>query len=46
MTAVTIQSHKIVSNKVKDNQALLELSYRNKKKKVTDFLANPISGIF
>ena len=29
-TAVTIQSNKIVSNEVKDNQALLEPSYRNK----------------
>ena len=27
MTAVTIQSNKIVSNEVKNNQALLEASY-------------------
>ena len=30
MTAVTIQSNKIVSNEVKDNWALLEPSYRKK----------------
>ena len=30
MTAVTIQSNKIVLNQVKDNQALLESSYRKK----------------
>ena len=30
MTAVTIQSNKSVSNEVKDNQALLELSYGKK----------------
>ena len=40
MTAVTITSNKIVSDEVKDNQALLEPSYR-KKNKLT-FLANPV----
>ena len=30
MTTVTIQSNKIVSTAVKDNQALLESSYRKK----------------
>ena len=30
MTAVTIQSNKIVLNEVKDNQAQLEPSYRSK----------------
>ena len=40
MTAVTIQSNKIVSNEVKDNKVLLEPSYR--KKKQMNFLANPI----
>ena len=30
MTTVTIQSNKIVSNEVKDNQLLLEQSYRKK----------------
>ena len=39
MTAVTIQSNKSVSNEVKDNQALLELSYG---KKQMNFLANPM----
>ena len=39
MTAVTIQSNKVVSNEVKDNSTLLELSYG---KKVADFLANPV----
>ena len=38
-TAVTVQSKEIVSNEVKDNQALLEPSYRNKPDKL---LANPI----
>ena len=37
--AVTIQSNKIVSNKVKDNKAQLETSYG---KKQMSFLANPI----
>ena len=32
MTAVTIQSNKIVSNNVKDNYTLLEPSYRKKTK--------------
>ena len=36
-TAVTIQSNKIVSNDIKDNQALLEPSYR---KNQTNFLSN------
>ena len=31
MTAVTIESNKIVSNQVKDNQKLLELSYGGEK---------------
>ena len=39
MTAVTIQPNKIVLNEIKDNQALLEPSYR---KNIRDFLANPI----
>ena len=39
MTAVTIHSNKIVSNEVKDNQAVLEPSYR---KKTNKLLANPI----
>ena len=39
MTAVTIQSNKIVSNEAKDNQALLEPSYRKNR---MDFLANPL----
>ena len=34
MTAVTIQSNKIVSNEVKDNQTLLEPSYRKKTNEV------------
>ena len=38
MTAVTIQSNKIVSNAVKENSALLEPSYG---KNITDLLANP-----
>ena len=37
MTAVTIQSNRIVWNEVKDNYALLEPSYR---KPPTNFLAN------
>ena len=37
MTALTIQSNKIVSNEVKDNYALLEPSYG---KKQMNFLAN------
>jgi len=37
MTAVTIQSNKIVSNEVKDNYALLEPSYG---KNQMNFLAN------
>ena len=32
MTAVTIQSNKIVSNDVEDNEALLDLPYRKKEK--------------
>ena len=39
ITAVTIQSNKIVLNKVKDNKVLLEPSYRKKKK---NFSANLI----
>ena len=39
MTAITVQSNKIVSNEVKDNYALLEPLHR---KNITDFLANPI----
>ena len=39
MTAVTIPSNKIVSNEVKDNQALLEPCYG---KNQTNFLAKPI----
>ena len=39
MTAVKIQSNKIVLSEVKDNQALLEPSYR---KKLMNFLANPV----
>ena len=31
MTAVTIQSNKIVSHEVKDNKVLLEASYRKNK---------------
>ena len=38
MTAVTIQSNKIVLNEVKDNQALLEPSYR---KNQTNFFGQP-----
>lgn len=30
MTAVTIQSYKIISNEIKDSQALLEPSYGKK----------------
>ena len=33
MTAVTIQSNKIVSNEVRDNKALLEPSYGKKTNK-------------
>ena len=40
MTAVTIQSKKILSSEVKDNEALLEPSYG---KNVTNILANPIN---
>ena len=45
MTPVTIQSNKIVSNEVKDNEVLLEPSYR---KKPMNVLANPIPlfGLF
>ena len=45
MTPVTIQSNKIVSNEVKDNEVLLEPSYRKKQMNV---LANPIPlfGLF
>ena len=39
MTAVTIQSNKIVLYGTKDNQVLLESSYG---KKQMNFLANPI----
>ena len=39
MTAVTIQSNKIVLNEFKDNQALLEPLYG---KNQTNFLANPV----
>ena len=39
MTAVKIQSNKIVLNEVKDNQALPEPSQG---KNIMDFLANPI----
>ena len=39
MTAITIQSNKIVLNAVKDNYALVEPSYR---KYITDILANLI----
>ena len=39
MTAVTIQTDKIVFSEVKNNQALLEPSYG---KKQTDLLVNPI----
>ena len=41
MTAVTIQSSKIVLNEVKDSKALLEPSYG---KKQTNLLANPIDN--
>ena len=40
MTAVTIQSNKIVSSEVKDNLALLEPSYGKTERK--NLLANPI----
>ena len=45
MTPVTIQSNKIVSNEVKDNEVLLEPSYRKKQMNV---LANPVPlfGLF
>ena len=43
MRAVTIQSNKIVSNEVKDNQALLEPSYG---KNPTYFLANPMFSCY
>lgn len=43
VTAVTVQSNKIVPNEVKDNEALLEPSYR---KNETNFLANPIETLF
>lgn len=39
-TAVTVQSSKIVSNEVKDKQALLEPSYR---KIQMNYLVNPIA---
>ena len=39
MTAVTIQSNKIVSNEVEDNKALLWPFYG---KKQMNFLANPV----
>ena len=39
MTAVIIQSHKIVLNEVKDNYALLEPAYRTKQ---MILLANPV----
>ena len=38
VTAITIQSNKIVLNEVKDNYTLLEPSYG---KNQTNFLANP-----
>ena len=38
MAAVTIQSNKLVLNEVKDNQGLLQPSYR---KNQMNFLANP-----
>ena len=40
-TAVTVQSNKIVSNDVKDNEVLRGPSYG---KNQTNFLANPILG--
>ena len=39
MTTVTIQSNKIVSNEVKDNEVLQEPCCR---KNQTNFLANPV----
>ena len=39
MTAVTIQSNKIVSTEVQDNWALLQPPYRRKQ---MNFLANPV----
>ena len=44
MTAVMIQSNKIVLNEVENNSALLEPAYR-KKKNPTDFMANPIVSL-
>ena len=42
MTAVTIQSNKIVSNNIKDNEVLLESSQG---KNQMNFLATPIHPI-
>ena len=43
VTVVTIHSYKIISNEIKDSQALLEPSYG---KKLTNFFANPILLFF
>ena len=43
VTAVTIQSNKIVSKEVKDNYALLEPSYGKNQK---NFLARPVPDLF
>ena len=43
MTAVTIQSNKIVLNEVKDDYALLEPSYR---KNLANFLTTTIKKLF
>ena len=42
MTVVTVQSYKIISNEIKDSQALLEPSYDKK----VNFLANPMLLFF
>ena len=39
MTAVTVQSNKVVSNEVQGHHVLLEPSYRENQ---TNFLANPV----
>ena len=47
MTAVPIQSNKIISNKVKDNEVLLEPSYEKTKQTFwpTQYNDIPYSGI-
>ena len=45
MKAVTIQSNKIVLNAVKDDQALLEPSYKKEKEQQMKLLANPMCKV-